>query len=212
MNVFGHVGLTLAAAYSAEYLFRYWSRRKGAVSVGARVGQGTGEDPPESPSGKEVGRTSLSLDYRLVMLGSLLPDFIDKPLALWLLPEFANYNTRNVGHTVLFAFLLLATAFAMARMGYGIRPLVLAVTSAGHLALDQMWRQPAILLWPLMGWEFPLGVVVAPGDWWLARLLNLRLLHTQVYEVVGAAIILLFAARLARRQALGRFLRKGAVS
>lgn len=45
------------------------------------------------------------IDYRVVFIGALLPDMIDKPLGMILLPL---HNGRVFAHTLLFALMLLS--------------------------------------------------------------------------------------------------------
>jgi hypothetical protein len=85
-------------------------------------------------------------DLRLVPIAALLPDLLDKPLAL-LAPGFAQGWTRLVGHSLsgLALFALVATL----RIKWRAWPLVLAYGL--HLVLDRMWQDGHILLWPFMG-------------------------------------------------------------
>jgi hypothetical protein len=95
-------------------------------------------------AGRMFRRTNLAF----LVLGSMLPDIIDKPLSHLL------YGTMGMGriyaHTLL--FLLLISALALY-----LRDGRLASLSGGvlsHLILDSMWASPVILLWPLLG-PFP---------------------------------------------------------
>ena len=191
MNVFGHVGLTLAVSYSTERLARGRSAH----------------------TGEAFGRRALSrlLDYRLVMVGSMLPDIMDKPLGLWLAPELVNHSVRSFGHSVAFAALLLAVSWIPLRWGRSHGLLVLAAASAGHLVLDQMWGEPATALWPALGWAFPAGSATL-AEWSSSHWRNALLLCRDPAEVAGAVVLLVFAIRVWRSQALGRFLRSGAVA
>ena len=46
----------------------------------------------------------VKIDYKLIIIGSLLPDIIDKPVGMILLPL---ENGRVFGHTLLFVLILL---------------------------------------------------------------------------------------------------------
>ena len=191
MKVFGHVGLTLAAAYAAE---RVLSRRRGA---------------PAAWSGTDPGPASRSaMDYRAAILGSLLADIIDKPLGLWIAPGLVNHSLRTFGHSALFAILLLLAAWVLVRSAGSLAPIVLALGSAGHLVLDQMWRQTETVLWPLRGWAFP-EVTTTVSAWTSSHWRDLMEFYREPPEVVGAVVIVLFAARLARPGGVVRFLRHG---
>jgi hypothetical protein len=49
-------------------------------------------------------KLKVKMDYRLIIIGSLLPDIIDKPVGMILLPL---NNGRVFGHTLLFILILL---------------------------------------------------------------------------------------------------------
>ncbi|MBI2076104.1 MAG: metal-dependent hydrolase [Candidatus Aenigmarchaeota archaeon] len=84
------------------------------------------------------------IDYRFLILGSLLSDIIDKPLGNIVLYNLLN-NGRIIGHTLLFAVILAAIGLYRKRIVY------LAGGVFSHLALDRMWGDPQTLLWPLLG-------------------------------------------------------------
>lgn len=122
-------------------------------------------------------------------LGGVLPDLLDKPLALGL----GLTEGRLVGHTVLFAALLLAVG-AWARD----RPLgtTLALLGGGclsHLLLDRPLA--GTVLWPLLG-PFPMR---EPRPLEAFALDPLVLLG----EAGGALVLGLLAARRWRRGADG---------
>lgn len=90
-----------------------------------------------------------------VILGSMLPDIIDKPLG------WAIYGTPAMGriyaHTLVFllaliAISLLARSKAVASMTGGV---------GAHLILDSMWASPVILFWPILG-DFPINIEINP--------------------------------------------------
>jgi hypothetical protein len=49
------------------------------------------------------------VDYRALVLGSVLPDIIDKPL-VWLAPDLVNNSLRSVGHSLTLPAVLLLGA------------------------------------------------------------------------------------------------------
>jgi hypothetical protein len=81
-------------------------------------------------------------DIRLLVLGSLLPDMIDKPLGHLILPE---NNGRIFAHSLLFAVIILLTALAYRP----IMPLSLGISM--HHILDGTFLDPRNTLWPIMG-------------------------------------------------------------
>jgi membrane-bound metal-dependent hydrolase YbcI (DUF457 family) len=192
MYIVGHLGLSVAGAYVLQRALALpWPSSKGyAASV--------------KTNATEVIR---QLDYRLVLVGALLPDLLDKPLAQWLSAEHFHNSTRLFGHTILFILFLLALALLL--LGLKRRPtlLVLSLASLGHLVMDRMWEMPENLLWPFYGWEFFADVrqALLPGAfvaWSEGTWIRLT-------EATGAACLLLLLARLYQRRSLIRFIRAG---
>lgn len=154
---------------------------------------------------KRKGRRP-KIDYRFVLLGSILPDLIDKPLGGALLRRFLH-NTRLFAHSLLFSLSLLAAGFARLRRRGDARLLLTGVGSAVHLALDSMWANPRTFFWPFLGLRFPRR---REGRWTLEALRSL--LHDAskiAAELAGLAILLFLFLRALRRRRLGQFLRNG---
>ena len=84
----------------------------------------------------------------------MLPDLIDKPLALFIAPTLVGHSLRSYGHTLVFAVMLLAVAVVLALLAKRQWPVVLALASSGHLILDTMWYSHRILLWPFTSSTF----------------------------------------------------------
>ncbi len=98
MFLFGHVGLTWGGAL----LLVRASRR---LARSAPVAEAAAQRPPDA-----------GIDYRFVILGSILPDLIDKPLGLFILRKQIS-NGRTFAHSLLFASLIGLTS--LARPGKG---------------------------------------------------------------------------------------------
>lgn len=97
-----------------------------------------------------------NLDYRVIALGALLPDLIDKSIGRLLFPE-SIANGRLLGHTLLFVLILLIIGyFLLNRLGDS-RIIQVAGASFLHLVGDLMWNDLYMLLWPAMGWRLPHG-------------------------------------------------------
>jgi len=91
-------------------------------------------------------------------LGMLLPDLIDKPLYYLHASPFFSC-TRTVGHTALFAAMVLGVA----ALRKSPRGWALGVGVATHLVLDNVFDAVVggglgsawiALVWPLAGWDF----------------------------------------------------------
>jgi hypothetical protein len=137
------------------------------------------------------------IDFRLVLVGAVLPDVIDKPLGAIL-----GLESRLWAHTLWFlaGFLLLGVLPPLRGLqwvGFGV---------ASHLLLDLIWGQPNVVLWPFAG-------PFLPGTMSLGGFLHVLLTdpYVQVGEILGTAVLFLFVwtFRLGSWSALGRFLRRG---
>jgi membrane-bound metal-dependent hydrolase YbcI (DUF457 family) len=95
------------------------------------------------------------MDLRVLALGAVLPDLIDKPVGSII---FAGYfqTGRIYAHTLLFGVLVLAGAMALTRRGTAARKrwLALPIGVFLHLVLD-MPLDAETLWWPLLGMQFP---------------------------------------------------------
>ncbi len=91
-------------------------------------------------------------DLRYLLVGSLLPDIIDKTLYLFLLTN----NSRTYGHTLLFAvfslfaIMILTSRDNPKRKSYLLIPIALLF----HLVLDEMWMFSETLFWPSFSGKF----------------------------------------------------------
>ncbi len=96
------------------------------------------------------------IDYRLIAIGSLIPDAIDKPLA-WYGEDYlgtGHLASHSIGHTLLFSICFITLGLLVARMGER-RLLWLALGAFTHLLVDPVIFYPHILLWPAFGSDFP---------------------------------------------------------
>jgi hypothetical protein len=149
------------------------------------------------------------LDYRWVLVASLLPDLIDKPLSVAF-----GIGGRNIAHTLVFALTLTALFLLVwnrsgtggRRVVWGATLLALAIGTWSHLVLDRMWALPEILLWPFLGLAFPLDPFNP-----LTFLEGYRDPYVLLGDVAGALALgyLVWRSRLYRRPNLSRFLRRG---
>jgi len=132
--------------------------------------------------------TRTEVDYRWLAVVSMLPDIIDKPLALTLFRE--SQTSQGLAHTLLAHAIVAAIALSL----WQNRSLPYLLAFSGHLALDQIWRHPATLFFPFMGWQFdPYTFMGAPGAmvsvYWEIFLLP----QIWIVEVVGLFILIVFA-------------------
>ncbi|HAL48712.1 MAG TPA: hypothetical protein DCP37_13250 [Dehalococcoidia bacterium] len=183
MFVFGHVGLTIGAAYAFRLAASSW--RKRAVA--------------------------LSMDFRLVIVGSMAPDLIDKPLGLWIAPGLVDNSLRSIAHTLVFAVTLLGLGLTVWALGRGQKLTLAAVSSAGHIVFDRTWQTASVLFWPFLGWDF--GASYPPvGEWASRHVSDALRFFTDFPELVGFIIIVAVTARLVHTKNTRRFIRGGVVS
>ncbi|HEX7276415.1 MAG TPA: metal-dependent hydrolase [Acidimicrobiales bacterium] len=83
-----------------------------------------------------------AIDYRLVVVGALLPDVVDAP-----------FGGTRVLHTVLASVVLLAGVMLATRHRRPLRRRLLAVPIGTflHLVLDGMWTRTETFWWPFLG-------------------------------------------------------------
>lgn len=87
------------------------------------------------------------INYKKIALAAILPDLIDKPLAIFVFPQ--SRSALLFSHTLL---LHLAAWLWVALKKWRNLPYVLAFS--GHLFLDRIWEFPQTFFFPFRGWNF----------------------------------------------------------
>ncbi len=171
----------------------------------ARVAEGTESNSHESV---EIERAFFRIiDFRFLLIGSILSDLVDKPLGMVILRQLAN--GRICAHTLLFALMLLLGAVMLPPRA---RPAAFAIFVGDivHLVLDSMWQSLGTLLWPIYGFGFPHSVQMSVGNaisMFVRAFLTDRFI--QETEALGAFLIIVMLASLLIRGRLKRFLFAG---
>jgi len=149
---------------------------------------------------KIVSPWTLDLPKRWLLIGTILPDLIDKPLYYGLVVATGKHaldlglvsGTRSFGHTAILGVTLTLLAFFLRS-----RPLAaLALGNATHLLLDSVaeaWMggvhpEAGILLailFPFLGWKFPVYPFHSAGEH-LQSILHPRLLLS---EAAGLSLL-----------------------
>ena len=196
MLIFGHAGVTLGAGVIL----------KGVItrnySLQPRVNKVTDES-------KGRGLTFLEkIDTRLLLIGSLLPDIIDKPVGQFFFRDSLS-NGRIFCHTLAFLLLITLGGFYLYRSRGKTWLLVLSFGTLTHLLCDQMWLARQTLLWPAYGWAFQRYDLT----YWLQNIFYALRTDPAVYvpELVGIAVLIWFALMLVRRGKVYAFIRNGRV-
>ncbi len=213
MLILGHAGITLGAAVLLNGAFsRSHSLPTRETKVKEHLQTSSELLPAQNctPGSRASWLTSLAnhIDIRLLLLGSLLPDIIDKPVGQFFFRKTFS-NGRIFCHTLLFLTLITLTGFYLYQNRSKTWLLVLSFGTGMHLAQDQMWLEPRTLLWPLFGFAFEkIGLT-----YWAQNILYALRTDPGVYvpELVGAAILTWFVLALARRREVRTVIRNGQV-
>jgi hypothetical protein len=124
--------------------------------------------------------------FRWFLLGSLLPDLVDKPVGRVILGEHFQ-NGRIYFHTLLVLLLFLAAGFLLHRVR-DARFLAISAGMAVHLLLDAIWAFPETALWPLLG---PFPRFPEEGSFWQYLVEQFRNPMVVATELSGLAALLL---------------------
>lgn len=138
------------------------------------------------------------VDYRVVLLGSVLPDIIDKPiyLALHLLGN-NTISSKLFGHTLGFSALVIIFGYIYSKINHNKNLFILGICSLIHLILDGMWEIPSTLLYPLYGISFPLRLHIISPHLYLSTLYTWPVLLS--FELIGG-LILIYYFKLSKKQ------------
>ena len=206
MLVLGHSGLTLGAAVllnrALAKVTTHQPKDDAELSSEASTVKGN------SASGMTAWVVSLGnlIDIRILFIGSLLPDLIDKPLGYFLLRETFS-NLRIYCHTLLFFILITLAGLVLYRYRRKTWLLVLSFGTFAHLLCDYMWLTPETLFWPLYGFEF----IEEDLTRWIEQKVNNLVSDPPTYipEIVGGIILVLFLYVMVRNRKLITFIRHG---
>ncbi|AKN29780.1 hydrolase [Clostridium carboxidivorans P7] len=178
MIFFGHVGITTAAFKLYENI----------VPV------------------EKVNENESYIDYRLVAIGSILPDIIDKPIGAYFFRS-TFHNSRIFAHSLVFSMFLIILGSYYFKRSKNNGFITLGVCSLIHQILDSMWLYPGILFWPAYGLKFP----TRPEGNWLAMNIANLLRNPAVYmpEIIGAIIVGYYFIMLVKNKRVKEFLKSG---
>ncbi len=210
MLLFGHIGITLASAALGFGLREKFRRGITEDGLGEISPTRDSHSSNEQPGSKASFFRSLAnrVDIRFLLLGSILPDIIDKPIGVYFFRETFS-NGRIFSHTLLFLVFITVVGLILKRYSGKTWALVLSFGTLLHLILDQMWREPKTLFWPIFG----IGFEKIETAYWLGNVLQALLEKPEVYvpEIIGFIVFIWFVWELLQRRAIIRFLRQGRV-
>lgn len=209
MFVLGHAGITLAAAVlitAALAKVQPTATRVNRLRGQPQASPGMSASQDSSSVGIASWLTSLvdRIDIRLLLIGSLLPDIIDKPVGMFFFRDTFS-SGRIFCHTLLFLIVITLGGLYLYWKRNKTWLLVLSFGTFTHLILDRMWLTPRTLLWPLYGFSFERVDL----SYWTQAMFYALLTNPTTYisEVVGAVIVIWFVLLLVRKGNLYSFFR-----
>ncbi|MGH2751758.1 MAG: metal-dependent hydrolase [Actinomycetota bacterium] len=146
------------------------------------------------------------IDYRMILVGAVLPDVVDGALGLF---YFDGPTGRWIAHSMLAAMAVTVVIIAVFKGQRRQSLFGLGVGWLLHLVADGMWRAPQTFLWPAFGGEFS-DAPTEPYGWDLFADPGAHL-STWGGELVGLAVLAWFwvAFRLGEDGRLRLFLSDG---
>jgi inner membrane protein len=211
MLIFGHAGITLGVAIVAIgtlNTINHLREKSTAATMQVDAPDIKPANSEFSQKGKSSWLTSVTsfIDLRILLVGSLLPDIIDKPVGIYLFPDVFS-SGRIFSHTILFALLLTLAAIFLFRTSGKTWMIALSIGTWMHLILDEMWLAPRTLFWPAFGITFD----VAYLENWLYTIFYRMCTEPQVYipELIGLAVSLWFVVLLVYKRKVVTFLKYG---
>jgi len=146
------------------------------------------------------------IDYRMILIGAVLPDLVDGVLGLFL---FDGRTGRWIAHTVL-AAIVVTVVIILGFKGDTRQSLFgLGVGWLLHLVADGMWQAPQTFLWPAFGGEF----ATSPREPYSWDLFTDPIAHLTTWggELIGLSILIWFwvAFRLGEDHRFRLFLSDG---
>ena len=193
MLLFGHVSITMAAARLSDIVFPSDEYQDTGSGLRYHI----------TSMLKRIRDETKNLDYRILIIGSVLPDIIDKPLFL-LFRESGMFTGRSYAHTLLFAILLLTGGIVSKKSWL----LTLALADLFHLILDFIWDDPETLFWPLLGRFEPYE-----ADIWFSHLWFTLTHLPEIYipEILGLMVTCFLAYKVLKARGVKRFIRQGVI-
>lgn len=145
-------------------------------------------------------------DYRLLLIGSILPDLIDKPMG-YIFFAHPLVNGRTYGHSLLFLILILSIAFVQWYYRNYLKVLNLGIGTTTHLTFDAMWKYQETLFWPIYGLTFSSPI----HDEWVGKItIGMFAIEKRVaLEIIGTFLLIYFFISLALKKKLEQFNKTG---
>jgi inner membrane protein len=211
MLLFGHVGITLVAGVVLDRFItgNHTFSKKSKFQISSPMVSTQVSSSENSPA--SIASLKGHLDYRFLLIGSVLPDLLDKPIGGILFYETFQ-NGRIFAHTLCFIICLVLLGVVVYTRWKKPWFLILSFASAIHLILDQMWLDYHTLFWPLFGWHFP--KVDSPNLLlWLHEISNTLVAEPSAYipEITGLAVLALVTLKLVWKRKVNALITRGLI-
>ncbi|MCK9580592.1 MAG: metal-dependent hydrolase [Methanoregula sp.] len=131
----------------------------------------------------------------LCIFGAVLPDLLDKPLAL-LFPGILGTN-RTIGHSLLFFAGMVAAGMLLWHYRHILLGMAFACAVFSHQIFDSMWNLAGTWFFPLMG---PFPVILIPDYVQHSLWLELSSPSELVFALASAVIILAWSPGIAGKR------------
>lgn len=204
MLILGHTGITLGTAMILDAALNKKHSKQTPPSS-------TQPDISSRPS--RFSALAKHIDIRVLLVGSLLPDIIDKPLGRLFFRDMFS-NGRIICHTLFFLIILSLAGIYLYRRKRKNWLLVLSFGTFTHLIFDQMWLSPHTLFWPLYGWSFPKHANIGFACWLggiFTSLLTQPNSYVYITEIIGGVVLGFFLWHIMKEKTLLNFITKGKV-
>jgi inner membrane protein len=217
MFVFGHMGLTLAGALALDVVLPKRHCTADAKAVQRMALPRAADSVKDLAVAASARLRSLAerMDLRILFLGSMVSDIIDKPIGRVIFRETYD-NGRIYAHTLLFLMVVAAVGSYMYRRRGNSAGLVFSFGVLTHLFLDAMWFRPRTLFWPLLGLsfgEYPTDLYSWSGIQAVMEkvVANPAMALMALPELMGGLVLVWLAWHLVKSRHVYAFLRWGRV-
>ncbi|MHB8104861.1 MAG: metal-dependent hydrolase [Dehalococcoidales bacterium] len=200
MQLFAHIGITLGVAWVLQKTVSYIKQGVPRL-IPNYVATGNVSDHTTEIDSKPQSKANW-LDYRFLLLGSILPDIIDKIFGVIYLG-----NGRSFCHTLLFTALILAGGICLYRLRKSPVLLCIALGCVTHVLLDTMWLDQRTFFWPLFGWNLQTSNV--SFGLWVEHTFNNVLAKPSEYipEIISVISLVFFYLILTRNGKISHFIK-----
>lgn len=144
------------------------------------------------------------IDYRIVMLGSLLPDIIDKPI-VEIIYGLQNHEGHFIAHSFIFSGLMIIIGIIIFLMNTNKSVFLLGICSLVHQIFDKMMLIPNILF----SSNVDLGNFRTEFPYLRNVVMYFEKPNVFISEVIGFTIIVYFAYKLFKNKGYIKFLKYG---